>query len=84
MGKDAEKLLPYVNSMMEKINGVDSKFKDSGNLQDKVIMVWQLLLRQVQGEVAVAVTKIINKHARDIVIENLHLSCWFWWYSSWS
>ena len=23
MGKDAEKLLPYVNSMMEKINGVE-------------------------------------------------------------
>ena len=44
------------------------------NLQDKVIMVWQLLQKQVQGEVAVAVTKIINKHARDIVIENLHLA----------
>ena len=73
MGKDAEKLLPYVNSMMEKINGVDSKFKDS-KFAGQGNYGMAIATKAGAGEVAVAVTKIINKHARDIVIENLHLA----------
>ena len=73
MGKDAEKLLPYVNSMMEKINGADSKFKDS-KFAGQGNYGMAIATKAGAGEVAVAVTKIINKHARDIVIENLHLA----------
>ena len=72
MGKAAEDLLPYVNRMMEEINGEDSafkaeKFKGGGR-------PLAIATKAGAGEIAMAITKILNRNSRDITIENLHLA----------
>ncbi len=73
IGKEAEKLLPYVNRMMEEVNGVDSKFNDQ-KYAGQGSYGMAIATKAGAGELAIAVTKIINKFARDIVVENLHLA----------
>ena len=72
LGRDAQKLLPYVNRMMVEINGKDSRF-----LPEKIRKAKpqeSIPTKAGAGELAIAIVKIINKHARDITIENLHLA----------
>ena len=71
MGKNAETLLPYVNKMMEAINGADSKFDDEKFGGSRPLAI---ATKAGAGEMAVAITKILNRNARDITIENLHLA----------
>ena len=71
MGKNAEALLPYVNKMMEAINGADSKFNDEKFGGSRPLAI---ATKAGAGEMAVAITKILNRNARDITIENLHLA----------
>ena len=73
IGNEAAKLLPYVNRMMEEINGADSKFNDK-KYAGQGSYATAIATKAGAGELAIAVTKIINKFARDIVVENLHLA----------
>ena len=73
IGNEAAKLLPYVNRMMEEINGADSKFNDR-KYAGQGSYATAIATKAGAGELAIAVTKIINKFARDIVVENLHLA----------
>ena len=73
IGNEAAKLLPYVNRMMEEINGADSKFNDR-KYAGQGTYATAIATKAGAGELAIAVTKIINKFARDIVVENLHLA----------
>ena len=75
MGLQAEQLLPYLNKMMETVNGVGehSQFKiDISDTDAK--KAEKIATKTGASELAIAVTKILNKHARDITIENLHLA----------
>ena len=59
--------------MMEEINGTDSKFNDR-KYAGQGSYATAIATKAGAGELAIAVTKIINKFARDIVVENLHLA----------
>tara|TARA_B100000131_G_scaffold283551_1_gene291562 strand:+ start:19 stop:1752 length:1734 start_codon:yes stop_codon:yes gene_type:complete len=75
IGLQAEQLLPYLNKMMEAVNGpgVNSEFKlDNSDTDAK--RAEKIATKTGASEIAIAVTKILNKHARDITIENLHLA----------
>ena len=75
IGLQAEQLLPYLNKMMESVNGTgeNSQFKiDISDTDAK--KAEKIATKTGASEIAIAVTKILNKHARDITIENLHLA----------
>ena len=74
IGQQAEQLLPYLNKMMETVNGsgVNAEFVLSRYSTGQLPLA--IGTKTGASELAIAVTKILNKHARDITIENLHLA----------
>lgn len=74
IGQQAEQLLPYLNKMMETVNGsgVNAEFVLSRYSAGQLPLA--IGTKTGASELAIAVTKILNKHARDITIENLHLA----------
>lgn len=73
LNDDAQNLLPYLNELMREVNGPgkNSEFDIGKFTNDKNLVIGT---KTGAAELAVAVTKILNRNARDIVIENLHLA----------
>ena len=64
-------LIPYLNELYEEINGIGSKFDVSNVKSQSMSASEKILNKTAAAEIAIAITKITNKYAREIVLENI-------------